>query len=77
MIWTGTSSYRGHVPGDDRYGSISGYPAFRRTITFDDSPEVNTKTATVAVIYKEQLRGGTGGHADHDLHTRKLEAGDV
>jgi prepilin-type N-terminal cleavage/methylation domain-containing protein len=40
-------------PATTGYGSISGYPAFRRTITFtNDSPEVNTKTVSVAVIYR-------------------------
>jgi prepilin-type N-terminal cleavage/methylation domain-containing protein len=40
-------------PATTGYGSISGYPAFRRTITFtNDSPEVNTKTVAVAVIYR-------------------------
>jgi prepilin-type N-terminal cleavage/methylation domain-containing protein len=40
-------------PATTGYGSISGYPAFRRTITItNDSPEVNTKTVSVAVIYR-------------------------
>ena len=40
-------------PAATGYGSITNYPNFRRTITFaDDSPEVGTKTVTVAVIYR-------------------------
>jgi prepilin-type N-terminal cleavage/methylation domain-containing protein len=40
-------------PATTGYGGISGYPTYRRTITFtNDSPEVNTKIATVAVIYR-------------------------
>jgi hypothetical protein len=40
-------------PATTGYGGISGYPAFRRTITIvNDSPEVDTKTVTVAVSYK-------------------------
>jgi prepilin-type N-terminal cleavage/methylation domain-containing protein len=40
-------------PAATGYGSISGYPAFRRTITInDDSPETNTKTVTVAVFFR-------------------------
>jgi prepilin-type N-terminal cleavage/methylation domain-containing protein len=40
-------------PATTGYGGISGYPAFRRTITIvNDSPEVDTKTVTVAVFYK-------------------------
>jgi prepilin-type N-terminal cleavage/methylation domain-containing protein len=36
------------------YGSISGYPNFRRTVTIaDDVPETGTKTVTVAVFYRD------------------------
>jgi Tfp pilus assembly protein PilV len=43
----------GTFPATTGYGSISGYPAFRRTITVtDNSPETNTKTVSVAVFYK-------------------------
>ena len=43
----------GTFPATTGYGSISGYPAFRRTITItDNSPETNTKTVSVAVFYK-------------------------
>jgi prepilin-type N-terminal cleavage/methylation domain-containing protein len=39
--------------GSVTYGSVA-YPNFRRTITFaDDSPEVGTKTVTVAVFYRD------------------------
>lgn len=35
-------------------GDLAGYPNYRRTITFvDNSPEIGTKTATVAVIYRD------------------------
>ena len=40
-------------PSASGYGSITGYPNFRRTITITpDSPETATKTVDVAVIYK-------------------------
>ena len=40
-------------PSASAYGSITGYPNFRRTITITpDSPETATKTVDVAVIYK-------------------------
>ena len=40
-------------PASTGYGSLTGHPNYRRTITFaTDSPEVGTKTATVVIFYK-------------------------
>jgi prepilin-type N-terminal cleavage/methylation domain-containing protein len=40
-------------PATTAYGGIAGYPNYRRTITFvDGAPEPGTKTATVAVFYR-------------------------
>jgi prepilin-type N-terminal cleavage/methylation domain-containing protein len=40
-------------PAATGYGSISGYPNYRRTIAFgNNTPETGTKTATVAIFYK-------------------------
>jgi prepilin-type N-terminal cleavage/methylation domain-containing protein len=40
-------------PAATGYGSISGYPNYRRTIAFaNNTPETGTKTATVVIFYK-------------------------
>jgi prepilin-type N-terminal cleavage/methylation domain-containing protein len=40
-------------PAATGYGGITGYPSYRRTITFaNDSPELGTKTATVVIFYR-------------------------
>lgn len=40
-------------PAANAYGTLAGYPSYRRTITFvNDAPEAGTKTATVVVIYR-------------------------
>jgi prepilin-type N-terminal cleavage/methylation domain-containing protein len=47
-----------YFPASTGYGSIPNYPNFRRTITItNNAPEAGTKTATVAVIYRNS--GGT------------------
>lgn len=41
-------------PASTDYGSIPGYPQYRRTITFaNNTPMAGTKTATVAVFYRD------------------------
>jgi prepilin-type N-terminal cleavage/methylation domain-containing protein len=40
-------------PSSTSYGSLSGYPDYRRTIAItDNAPEAGTKTVTVAIFYK-------------------------
>jgi prepilin-type N-terminal cleavage/methylation domain-containing protein len=40
-------------PAASAYGSLSGFPSYRRTITFaNDTPEAGTKTATVVIFYR-------------------------
>jgi hypothetical protein len=40
-------------PASTGYGAITNYPNYRRTITFaNDSPQTDTKTATVVIFYK-------------------------
>ena len=47
-----------NFPASTGYGSIPNYPTFRRTIAIaNNAPEAGTKTATVAVIYRNS--GGT------------------
>jgi prepilin-type N-terminal cleavage/methylation domain-containing protein len=43
-----------NFPPATGYGSIPNYPHYRRAITIvNDSPEVGTKTVTVAVFYRD------------------------
>ena len=40
-------------PAATGYGGITGFPSYRRTITFaNDTPEAGTKTATVVIFYR-------------------------
>ena len=42
-----------NFPAATGYGSITGFPGYRRTITFaNNAPEVGTKTATVVIFYR-------------------------
>ena len=40
-------------PAASGYGTITGFPSYRRTITFaNNTPEAGTKTATVVIFYR-------------------------
>ena len=53
------SAFSGNYPEED-YGSIAGYPGFRRTVVInDETPESNMKTITVTVSWRNDLDGNT------------------
>ena len=56
-------------------GDLAGYPNFRRTITIvNNTPMAGTKTVTVVIFYKTELRHGTAGDARDDLRAGELGA---
>lgn len=47
--------------GNEAYGAIAGYPAFRRAVAIQaDVPDAGTKTVTVDVFFRPQTVSGLG-----------------